>query len=187
MRLRVLKHIMIAALTLGGIGASLAQQIYSPSANIVLTDPLVRSIQIGPAPVGLVTSFNPATGLGLVAIPGIGVRRAQLVGVPVSWAGGLAVSAIDLDTAVQFIGVLPTRPQLVPAKVVRSIGDSILVRRQTATAQITEAVPVGSVFAATNGGLAPATRVTGALQPGSTVLIPPDTRSRAVLSVPRRR
>src|SRR5438309_2138517 len=119
MRLRVLKHIMIAALTLGGIGASLAQQIYSPSANIVLTDPLVRSIQIGPAPVGLVTAFNPATGLGLVAIPGIGVRRAQLVGVPVSWAGGLAVSAIDLDTAVQFIGVLPTRPQLVAAKVVR--------------------------------------------------------------------
>jgi hypothetical protein len=183
MRLQVLTLMSAAALACAGIGRLPAQQLYTPSANIVLTDPLVRSVQIGPAPVGLATAYNPATGLGLVAIPGVGVRRAQLVGVPVPWSGGLAVNAVDLDTGVQFAALLPTRPQLVQVRVVRSIGDSILVRRRSGNALITEAVPVGSVFASTKGGLAPATRVTGALQPGSTVLIPLSTRSRAVVVV----
>jgi hypothetical protein len=169
----------MAALSLGAPQAAPAQTIPAPGGDIVLTDPLVRAIQIGPPPVGVVTAVNPQTGVGLVAIPGIGVRQAKLVGVPETWAGRLAVRAVDLDTQVEFIALLPTQPQLVAATVVRSIGDSILVRRQFPHAKVTEAVPVGSVFAVVNGRLAPATRVQGALQPGATVLIPPNAGDRA--------
>ena len=56
----------------------------------------------------------------------------------------------------------PAVTVIVPATVVRSTGDTILVRRQIQGATVTEAVPTGSVFAATRGGLAPATRITGA-------------------------
>src|SRR5438132_237702 len=130
MKLRVLKLIPVAALALGWARSSPAADIPTPGGVIVLTDPLVRAIQIGPPPVGAVTAVNPQTGVGLVAIPGIGVRQAKLVGVPETWAGRLAVRAVDLDTQVEFIALLPTQPQLVAASVVRSIGDSILVRRQ---------------------------------------------------------
>jgi hypothetical protein len=181
----ILKPMLIAALALGASAPSWAASIPTPDGEIVLTDPLVRAIQIGPAPVGAVTAVNPATGVGLVAIPGIGVRRAKLTGVPVPWAGRHVVVATDLNTGVEFSAILPTPPQLASATVVKSIGDAILVRRRSSNATITEAVPVGSVFAATRGGLAPATRVKGALQPGSTVLIPPDSRSRALVIVPK--
>ncbi len=170
---------LTAALLLGSGRAVPAQGIPGPGGDIVLTDPLVRAIQIGPPPVGQVVAYNPATGVGLVAIPGIGVRPAALTGVPVNWAGRRAVGAVDVATGVAFTALLPTPPQLVRAKVVRSIGDSILVRRDYPNARVTEAVPVGSVFAASHGGLAPATRVVGALQPGATVLVPPDTEPRA--------
>lgn len=150
-----------------------------PGDEIVLTDPLVRVIQTGATPVGAVRAYDPRTGVGLVAVPGIGLRQAALVGVPVPWAGQPAVGAVDLATGVDFVALLPTPPQLIAAKVVRSIGDSILVRRDLPDARVTEAVPVGSVFAVSQGGLAPATRVPGALQPGHTVLIPPDGDQRA--------
>jgi hypothetical protein len=182
----MLRLTRLAALAAGVAGSTLAATIPTPGGEIVLTDPLVRAIQIGPPPVGAVTALNPATGIGLVYISGIGVRRAKLTGVPVSWAGRRVVPAVDLDTGVEFTAILPTPPQLASATVVKSVGDSILVRRRATNATITEAVPVGSVFAATNGGLALATRVKGALQPGSTVLIPPDSRSRALVIVPKR-
>jgi hypothetical protein len=153
--------------------------LYGQATGVVLTDPLVRQIQIGPPPVGAVTGWDPATGVGIVVIPGIGVRRARLVGVPVSWAGKRVVRAVDLDTDVEFTAVLPDPPQLVPATVVRAAGDAILVRRRLRGATVTDAVPVGSVFAAKQGGVAPATRVAGALRRGSTVLIPPDTKAWA--------
>jgi hypothetical protein len=114
------------------------------------------------------------------------VRPARLVGVPVPWGGTRAVDAWDLASDVEFIALLPTPPQLVSAKVVRSIGDSILVRRDLPDARVTESVPVDSVFATYNGGLAPATQVPNALQPGSTVLIPPDGDRRARVIVPKR-
>src|SRR5438132_9948668 len=110
MKLRVLKLIPVAALALGWARSSPAADIPTPGGGIVLTDPLVRAIQIGPPPVGAVTALNPATGIGLVAVPGIGVRRAKLVGVPVFWAGQRVVRAIDLDTEVEFTAVLPTPP-----------------------------------------------------------------------------
>jgi hypothetical protein len=182
-----LSAVVIVALAAFGVYTARAQTIPVPGGEIVLTDPLVRAIQVGPAPVGAVTVVNPATGMGIVAIPGIGVRQAKLVGVPVYWAGHRVVNAVDVATGVQFTAVLPQPPQLVAAKVVKSIGDSILVRRESTTARLTEAVPVGGVFAAMNGGLAPATRVKGALQPGSTVYIVPDPRSRAVVVVTKKR
>jgi hypothetical protein len=176
--------ILLAAALSGAAAQSLV--IPSPLGDIVLTDPLVRAIQIGPPPVGAVRAYDPRTGVGLVALPGIGVRPARLVGVPVPWAGTRAVKAVDLATQVDFIALLPTPPQLVPAKVVRSLGDSILVRRDLPEARVTEAVPVDTVFAAYKGGLAPATQVPNALQPGSTVLIAPDGDRRARLIVPKR-
>jgi hypothetical protein len=179
MRIQLAFGAVLAAAVLAGAPVAPAQDIPAPGADIVLTDPMVRAIQIGPPPVGAVRAYNPVTGVGLVAVPGIGVRQARLVGVPVPWAGRRVVRAVDLATGVEFTAILPTPPQLVPAKVVRSIGDSILVRRDLPGARVTEAVPVGSVFAAFHGGLAPATRVPGALQPGSTVLIPPDSDHRA--------
>jgi hypothetical protein len=170
---------VLLAAALGGAAAQSPVIIPAPGDEIVLTDPLVRVIQAGVTPVGAVRAYDPRTGVGLVAVPGIGMRQAALVGVAVPWAGQPAVGAVDLATGVNFIAILPTPPQLIPAKVVRSIGDSILVRRDLPEARVTEAVPVGSVFAASHGGLAPATRVVGALQPGSTVLIPPDGDQRA--------
>lgn len=171
--------VMLLAAALGGAAAQSPTLMPLPGDQIVLTDPMVRAIQIGPPPVGVVTAYNPATGVGLVALPNIGVRPAALVGVPVSWAGTRAIEAVDLASGVDYVALLPTRPQLIPAKVVRSMGDSILVRRDFPDARVTEAVPVGSVFASYQGGLAPATRVPWALQPGSTVLIPPDGNPRA--------
>lgn len=177
--------VLLLAAALGGAAAQ-SPIIPYPTTEIVLTDPLVRAIQIGPPPVGRVTAYDPRPGVGLVAIPGIGVRPARLIGVPVPWGGARAVDARDLATDVEFIAVLPTPPQLVPAKVVRSLGDSILVRRDLPDARVTEAVPVDTVFATYNGGLAPATQVPNALQPGSTVLIPPDGDRRARVIVPKR-
>src|SRR5437764_15222148 len=113
MELRRLKSTFIAALTIGAACPALAESIPTPGGEIVLTDPLVRAIQIGPPPVGLVTAFNPSAGVGLVALPGIGVRQARLIGVPVSWAGRRIVAATDLATGVEFTAVLPTPPQLV--------------------------------------------------------------------------
>jgi hypothetical protein len=179
MKVQLTLCVFTAALLLGRPHAVSGQTIAAPGGDVVLTDPLVRAIQIGPPPVGEVVAYNPTTGVGLVAIPQIGVRPAQLSGVPVSWAGRKAVDAIDLATGVEFVGLLPTPPQLVRAKVVRSMGGSIVVRRDFPGARVTEAEPVGSVFAAYRGGLAPATRVAGALQPGTTVLIPPDTAPQA--------
>jgi hypothetical protein len=179
MRIQLALGVVAAALMLGSPRAARGQTIPAPGGDVVLTDPLVRAIQIGPPPVGAVVAYNPATGIGMVAIPGIGTRAARLAGVPVSWAGRRAIRAVDIETDVEYTALLPTPPQLVPAKVARSIGDSILVRRDCPDARVTEAVPVGSVFAAYRGGLAPATRVLGALQPGATVLVPPDTAQRA--------
>src|SRR5947209_4959629 len=79
-----------------------ADVIPTPAGGVVLTDPMVRSIQIGPPPVGALTALNPATGIGMVAVPGIGLRPARLVGIPQAWAGGRAVQAIDLATDVEF-------------------------------------------------------------------------------------
>src|SRR6059036_1704998 len=78
-----------------------ADVIPTPAGDVVLTDPMVRSIQIGPPPVGDLTALNPATGIGIVAVPGIGLRPARLVGIPQSWAGRRAVRAIDLATDVE--------------------------------------------------------------------------------------
>jgi hypothetical protein len=164
-----------------------ADVIPAPAGDVVLTDPMVRSIQIGPPPVGAVVSLNPATGIGIVAVPGIGLRPARLVGIPQSWAGRRAVRAIDLATGVEFTAILPIAPQLVPATVLRAMGDSILVRRQLRGARVTEAVPVGSVFALSQGSLAPATRVPGALRRGARVFIPPDAGSQARVIVPQPR
>lgn len=171
--------LLAAAMMLAGGRIAAAQTVVVPSDQVVLTDPLVRAIQIGPPPVGAVIGYSPTTRVGLVAIPGIGTREARLIGVPVPWAGGRAVRAVDLATDVEFTALLPNPPQLVRAKVARSIGDSILVTRNYPDARVTEAVPVGSVFAPYRGGLAPATRVPGALQPGTIVLVPPDTAQRA--------
>lgn len=179
MKLQLALGAILLASALGGATAQSPIITPLPGDEIVLTDPMVRAIQIGPPPMGAVTAYNPATGVGLVTVPGIGVRQALLVGVPVPWAGRPAVGAVDLATGVDFIALLPTPPQLIPAKVVRPIGHSILVRRDLPDARVTEAVPVGSVFAAFQGGLAPATRAPGALQPGRTVLIPPDSDQRA--------
>lgn len=155
--------------------------------EIVLTDPLVRSIQIGPPPVGLVTAYNASTGVGIVRIPGIGARQVLVAGTPFAWNGGRAVRAIDLDTEVQFIGVLPQPPRVVAARVVRASGDVILVRRQGSGENVTAAVPVDRVFAASRGGLTLATRVSGALRRGATVWIPADTRTGSVAVVTRGR
>jgi hypothetical protein len=148
----------------------------------VLTDPLVRSVQIGPPPLGQVTAINPATGIGVVSIPGIGVRRARLLGMPVSWAGRQLVRAVDLDTGVEFPAVLPEQPQLTPATMLRANGDTLLVRRTVGRATVTEAVPVAAVLAMTHGSLAPAVRVPGALRRGAQVwLIPqPATVARVI-------
>jgi len=167
------------ALLVALMGAECSTSAYGQAAGVVLTYPLVRQIQIGPPPVGAVTGWDPATGVGIVVVPGAGVRRARLVGVPVSWAGKRVVRAVDLDTDVEFPAVLPDPPQLVPASVVRAEGDTILVRRRLRGATVTEAIPVGSVFASTRGSVAPATRVPGALRRGATVLIPPDAKARA--------
>src|SRR5258708_490712 len=125
------RQLALCAVLLGAAISGAAAQspvIPSPSGDIVLTDPMVRAIQIGPPPVGMVRAYDPRPGVGLVALPGIGVRPARLVGVPVPWGGTRAVDAWDLASDVEFIALLPTPPQLIPAKVVRSIGDSILVR-----------------------------------------------------------
>jgi hypothetical protein len=163
-----------------GVSAQLA-------ADVVLTDPMVRSIQIGPPPVGAVTGLNAATGIAAVAVPGIGLRRAQLMGAPVAWAGRRLVRAIDLDTSVEFVAMLPEPPQLARATVTRATGDTILVRRTARGAIVTEAVPVGSVFALRNGQLSPATRVPGSLRRGATVMIPADpaTWARVIVRSPR--
>lgn len=155
--------------------------------GVVLTDPMVRSTQIGPPPVGAVTGLNPATGIGTVVVPGMGLRQAQLIGAPVSWAGRRLVRAIDLNTGVEFLAMLPDPPRLAQATVARSTGDTILVRRPAQGAAMTEAVPVGSVFALRNGQLSPATRVAGALRRGATVLVPaePTSWARVIVRSPR--
>jgi len=178
-RKRLWFSLTVVAALVYAMGMASPRPVYGQATGIVLTDPLVRQIQIGPPPVGAVTGWDPASGVGVVVIPGIGVRRARLAGVPVSWAGKRVVHAIDLDTDVEFPAVLPDPPQLVAAAVVRAEGDTILVRRRLRGATVTDAVPVGSVFATTRGGMALATRVTGALRRGATVLIPPDAKARA--------
>jgi hypothetical protein len=169
----------ILALMAGSLWVWCVDYAHSQVTELVLTDPLVRQIQIGPPPVGAVTGLNISTGVGVVAIPGIGVRQAKLVGVPVAWAGHRVIDAVDVATGLEFPAVLPDPPQLVPATVVKASGDAILVRRQLQGATVTEAVPVGSVFATRRGGLAPATRVTGALNRGGRVYIPLDRNSWA--------
>jgi hypothetical protein len=175
----MLISVLAVFLTITGIDTTYCGASAQLGNGIALTDPMVRSIQIGPPPVGLVTGLSSGTGMAAVAVPGIGLRRARLVGAPVSWNGQRLVQAIDLDTGVEFLAMLPEPPQLAPASVVRAAGDTVLVRRSARGATVTEAVPVGSVFAQRNGQLSLATRVTGALRRGATVMIPADPASWA--------
>jgi hypothetical protein len=168
---------LVTGISLGGAPAARAASygLYPPAADIVLTDPMVRSVQIGDTPVGQIIRMDARTGSVLVALPGIGVRYARLLGTPIAGAGRPAVRAVDLETGVEFVALLPSQPRLVPATVVAADGDVLLIRRQSGRITVTDAVPVGSVFARYGSSYTPALRVTGALRRGAQVYVPDET------------
>jgi hypothetical protein len=160
-----------------------AQPALSPSyllAEVVPTDPLVRQIQSGPTPVGLLADVDPASGVGVAGVPGAGRRIVRAVGPVVQTAAGPAVRAVDATTGVEFLALVPTPSsepevtnpgQLTMAKVVKVNPDSVILEREENGKTLTEILPPQRVYAAVRGGFVPAASLRR-LRPGAEVLIP---------------
>jgi hypothetical protein len=84
--------VLPALVALAGSPAD-AQLLISPSGDsVVLTDPMVRTAQLGYTPIGSLVTLDPRTGIAVVAVPSAGFRWVRLVGTPVR-AGSALVSA----------------------------------------------------------------------------------------------
>jgi hypothetical protein len=158
--------------------------------QVVLTDPLVRTTQLGYLPVGTVTGGDPRTGAVVATVPGVGSRWVQLLAPPVATTSGRVAPAIDLATGVQLLVVVPPpRELMVMATVLRATPNGVTVRRRGAPAGEAEVLPQGSVYVLRGNQAVPATRVAGSLKRGATVLIPATSGARGAILIqqPRRR
>src|SRR5262249_28972148 len=97
------------ALTVAPAGAQ-AVLVNPTGDQIVLTDPLVRTTQLGYLPVGTVTGTDPRTGAAVATVPGAGSRWVQLLSQPVATANGRIAPAVDLATGVQLLVTIPAPP-----------------------------------------------------------------------------
>ena len=163
------------------------QVLLAPSGDqIVLTDPLVRTTQLGYVPVGTLARLDPRTGVGLVWVPGSGGRWVRITRPPTATATGFVAPGVDLATGVELQVIVPVaRDRLVPATVLRVSGNGVTVRRRGASASQAELLPAGSVYLMSGGWPLPASSAPGALAPGVEVLIPADGGPRAAIEVQR--
>jgi hypothetical protein len=152
--------------------------------QIVLTDPVVRTAQLGYLPQGTLAGLDPRTGVGWALVPGAGGRWVQLLGVPTATAAGLLAPAVDLATGIELrVLAPPLRISLVPATVLRANGNGVTVRRQGGTQS--EVLPYDSVFVRWGERLLPANGGTRALARGARVLIPVTGGARGLVEVQR--
>jgi hypothetical protein len=164
-----------------------AQVLVAPSGDqIVLTDPLVRTTQLGYVPVGTLAGLDTRTGIAWVWVPGSGGRWVRLTGTPVATASGFVASGVDLATGVELRVIAPAvRDPLVPATVLRVSANGVTVRRRGASASQAELLPLGSVYFTRNGWTLPANGALGTLAPGAQVLIPATGGARGAIDVQR--
>jgi hypothetical protein len=160
--------------------------------QVVLTDPLVRTTQLGYLPVGTLTSSDPRTGAAVATVPGVGSRWVQLLSSPVATASGRVAPAVDLATGVQLLVIVPppqARELMVMATVLRDTANGVTVRRRGAPAGEAEVLPHESVYVYRGSRAVPATRVAGRLKRGAAVLIPATSGARGAILIqqPRRR
>jgi hypothetical protein len=183
MRAALLAITLSLALAMLPCGAQLIPT--NPANNqIILTDPLVEINRLGVMPTGMLTAWDPRTGMALAQVPGAGVRRVRLAGAPVATPAGPAIGAMDLATDIPIVVVLPPVPEaLVPARVLQVTANGVTVRRQGASAQQAEILPPGSIYVTVGGRTLPATVVNASLAPGARVLIPAGTGARGVIQV----
>jgi len=154
--------------------------------QVVLTDPLVRTTQLGYFPVGTLTGGDPRTGIAVATVPGAGSRWVQLLGTPVATASGLVAPAVDLATGVQvLVTIPPPREPLVAATVLRATANGVTVRRRGAPAGEAEVLPYANVYVSRGGVTVPATQLASRLTHGTSVLIPASSGARGAILVQR--
>jgi hypothetical protein len=154
--------------------------------QVVLTDPLVRTTQLGYLPVGTLTGGDPRTGAAIASVPGVGQRWVQLLGAPVATASGLVAPAMDLATGVQLLVVVPpVQERLVPATVLRATANGVTVRRRGAPAGEAEVLPYASIYVSRGGRTLPAASAGAQLSRGASVLIPATSGARGAILVQR--
>jgi hypothetical protein len=154
--------------------------------QIILTDPLVRTTQLGYLPVGTLAGLDTRTGVAWALVAGAGGRWVRLTGAPARTAAGLVAPAVDLATGVELQVVAPAvRESLVPATLLRVTGNGVTVRRRGAPASQAELLPLGSIYLARGGWTLPAGGATSALAPGAAVLIPASSGARGAITVER--
>jgi hypothetical protein len=161
------------------------QVIVSPSGDqIVLTDPVVRTTQLGYIPVGTLLQANPNTGVAVALVPGAGTRLVRIAGRPTATVAGFVAPAVDLATGVRMQVTFPRSPeQLVRARVLRASANGVTVRRLGLSASQAEILPVTSVYVTWSGTTLPATTLPSRLTPGATVLIPTASGPRGAIQV----
>jgi hypothetical protein len=161
-----------------------AQVLVAPSGDsIVLTDPVVRTTQLGYVPVGRLVGLDTRTGVAWAMLPG-GGRWVRLLGAPSASPEGLAAPAVDLATGVQVRVLAPAvGTPLVRATLLRASGNGVTVRRYGAPGSQSELLPAASVFVRQGGWLLPAGSALAALPRGAEVLIPAAGGARGAIQV----
>lgn len=182
--MKAILGIALLSLALVAIPAG-GQVLVAPSGDsIVLTDPVVRTTQLGYIPVGTLAGLDARTGLAWALVPGAGGRWVRLTGTPTATAAGLVASAVDLATGIEMrVLAPPVREPLVAATVLRVTRNGVTVRRRGASTSQAELLPVASIYLTRNGWTLPASSATGALAPGAAVLIPTASGARAAIDV----
>jgi hypothetical protein len=176
----------ILALSLAALPARGQGVLIAPSGDsIVLTDPVVRTTQLGYLPVGRLVGLDTRTGVGWATLPG-GVRWVRLLGAPSASPEGLAAPAVDLVTGVEVRVLAPAvGTSLVRATLLRASGNGVTVRRHGAPASQSELLPAASVFVRQGGWPLPAGSALGTLPRGAEVLIPAAGGARGAIQVER--
>jgi hypothetical protein len=158
--------------------------------DIVLTDPLVRQTQIGPAPMGILTGVDLTRGVGMATVPGAGTRVVRTVGPVVETPAGPAVRAVDASTGVEFLALTPASASpidpgpVVAAKVVSVTSDGVILERTENGKKITEILPSSRVYSAVRGGFVPAGSIRR-LRAGAEVMIPTTGGPRGTITLTR--
>jgi hypothetical protein len=185
-RMQSTRVVTLLCLALAMVPAGAQTVLVNPVGDqVVLTDPLVRTTQLGYLPVGTLTAVDSRTGAAIASVPGAGQRWVQLLGAPASTASGPVAPAVDLATGVQLLVLIPpARERLVPATVLRATANGVTVRRRGAPAGEAEVLPYASIYVSRGGQTLPVTSASR-LTRGSSVLIPATSGARGAILVER--
>jgi hypothetical protein len=180
--------VITAALALAVSPATAQGVVVLPTGDIiVLTDPVVRTTQLGYTPVGSLLTLDPRTGMALVALPEAGERWVRLLGRPVATPSGLTAAGVDLRSGISLHVRIPVVDQrLTRATVLRVSPNGVTVRRRGAPSTDAEVLPHANVYLTRNGWTTPARLLGVQLAPGTSVLVPAVGGAGGAIRVERR-